>query len=198
MIFDKTSVVSVPLGNCLFALAQWLVILVGIAWFYGAYGRRPLLIASAAGCAVGHACLSTGYALGTDDGSNGFGSFLVLLGPLVFIASVSVGEGSVSWVYAVEVLPTHLRALGLSLANFLFWLNTWALNQFFQTLLDNLGDSGTFLLFAAISASTCLFFSVALVETRGRSLEEISVLISPQRRGDGGGGGGVRMRVPSQ
>ena len=74
--------------------------------FYGAFGRRPLLLASAAGCAAGHLCVAAAFATGRDA--------LAVGGVLLFIAAVSIGLGSMSWVYAAEVSgpQSHARACG--------------------------------------------------------------------------------------
>ena len=174
VIFSNTSVVSVDVGNVLFALAQEVVIILGIVWFYEISGRRRLLILSSAGCAIGHGLLSLGYGIG-----NGV-SFLTLIGPLVFIASVSVGLGTLSWVYAVEVLALEVRASGLAIANILFWSISWALNQFFQGMIDAIGESAVFALFCAMSACTCAFFYGTLIETKGQTLNDITASISPR------------------
>ena len=72
VIFSNTSVVSVDIGNVLFALAQEVVIILGIVWFYEISGRRRLLILSSAGCAIGHGLLSLGYGIGDGASFNPF------------------------------------------------------------------------------------------------------------------------------
>ena len=78
----------------------------------------------------------------------------------------------------VGLILLQACTIGLSIGNILFWAITWALNQYFQDMLNGLGDAGTFLLFAAISMTTCAFFNALLVETRGRTFAEISSLVS--------------------
>mmetsp|Transcript_19863 Transcript_19863/g.39370 ORF Transcript_19863/g.39370 Transcript_19863/m.39370 type:complete len:291 (+) Transcript_19863:2-874(+) len=165
------------LGNLGFATAQTVVVFLGIAWFYEAYGRRPLLMASALGCAAGH--LTVGAAFVVSSGALRGG--LAVLGVSLFIASVSVGLGSLSWVYASEVFPSSVRGAGMSLANVFFWGISFALNNYFPAMLDGFGKQGTFIFFAAISACVFAFIALFAVETRGRSLQEIEAIVAPRQ-----------------
>lgn len=104
-------------------------------------------------------------------------------GPMSMIAVVSlltagdyliaIGLGSVH-AYATEIYPTRMRALGAGTA--MAWLRIAQVVSplVIGALLDRLGVGTVFLFLAAMSAIGGITVAIAAVETKGRSLEEIS------------------------
>jgi SP family facilitated glucose transporter-like MFS transporter 8 len=78
------------------------VLVLGVGCFYDAFGRVPLLAASACGCGCGHLLVALSFGAATCSPR------LAVAGVLVFIASVSLGLGSLSWVVAAELLPSEV------------------------------------------------------------------------------------------
>ncbi len=68
------------------------------------------------------------------------------------------------------------RAVSLALAT--HWVFNYAIGQLFLPALAAVGVSGVYLFFAAICAITVLFTNSQIVETKGRSLDEIEKLMS--------------------
>jgi MFS family permease len=156
-------------GNLAYASVQFAVAVLGIFWFYELYGRRTLLLMSAAGCTSGHLIIFIAFMLKVH--------VLAVVGMMVFIGSISVGLGSLSWVYASEILPNAVRPLGMTLAGISFWGLSFILNDQFPEMLDLFSTPGCFLVFAGLSAGVFIFIWTCLIETRGRSLEEIETLV---------------------
>ena len=103
---------------------------------------------------------------------------LALIGALLFVAFVAIGLGPLSWAYSSEVLPSAVRGPAMGLANIMFWTATFLQELFLLDMLDAFTPTGAFLLFAGFNLGTLLFVSTCLVETRGRTLEEIEELVT--------------------
>ena len=135
------------------------------------FGRRKLMIAGSIGYIVSLAATAIAfYQYGTNFSS--FGSMMVVVSLLVFIASHALGQGVVIWVFLSEIFPNRVRARGQALGSFTHW--------FFAALI-----SWTFPVVAEISGGHVFaFYSVMMIlqwiwvvrvmpETRGVPLEEI-------------------------
>ena len=87
---------------------------------------------------------------------------------------IAIGLGSVH-AYATEIYPTRMRALGAGTA--MAWLRIAQVVTplIIGVLLGHLGVGAVFLFLAAMGTLGGITVAVAAVETRGRSLEEISV-----------------------
>lgn len=106
------------------------------------------------------------------------------IGPVSMVAVVSlltagnyliaIGLGSVH-AYATEIYPTRIRALGAGTA--MAWLRIAQVVSplVIGALLDHVGAGAVFLFLAAMGAIGGITVAIAAVETKGRSLEEISV-----------------------
>ena len=61
----------------------------------------------------------------------------------------------------------------MSVAILVLWIACYVLSQTFPMLLDAIGASGTFGIYAGVSILCVLFVAIVIPETKGRSLEEI-------------------------
>ncbi|UII23849.1 sugar porter family MFS transporter [Fulvivirga ligni] len=97
----------------------------------------------------------------------------VLIGILGFIAGFSISLGPVMWAILSEIFPNRSRGLAISVAGSLNALTSFAVATIFPYELEKLGSATTFFIFAAFMI-LCLFFVLKyVVETKGKSLEEI-------------------------
>ena len=136
-------------------------------------GRRALLVAGSAGCAVCHAGLAAAFATGSATAGSG----LALAGLLAFFFAWNVSWASLMMVVAAEVLPTSARAAGTGAAYALYWLVTCVQTQTLEDLFAAIGTPATFALFAATSALALAFAVVYVPETRGRRLSECDAAV---------------------
>lgn len=58
------------------------------------------------------------------------------------------------------------------------WSGNLLVSLTFLSLIDVLGDSGTFVLYAAIGLASVLFVRARVPETKGRTLEEIQLTVT--------------------
>lgn len=146
------------------------------ATFLGMYlidklGRRPLVIMGLVLMIVGHLILSWTfhYQHGMPDVLRAF----ALLGMISFIVGFAASLGIISWVLNAEVFPLKIRGLGSSMAATSNWIFNAVVSSTFLTLIHVFGESGTFLMYAAICAVGLVLVIIFMPETKGITLERL-------------------------
>ena len=104
---------------------------------------------------------------------------LVLL--VAFVFSMQSFLNIAVWVWLAEVFPLHMRGLGIGIAVFFGWFTNGVLALFFPSLVDGIGITGAFFMFAAIGAVALVFVITQVPETRGISLEKLEADITSGR-----------------
>jgi sugar porter (SP) family MFS transporter len=132
-------------------------------------GRRPLLMVGLVGMAVGLALLGVGFELG-----GALAGPISLAAMMLYIVCFAFSLGPIVWVLISEIYPLAIRGPAMSLATMVNWASNLVVALTFLTLLDVLGDSGTFWLYAAICLAALAFVWRKVPETKGKSLEEIA------------------------
>jgi MFS transporter, SP family, major inositol transporter len=92
---------------------------------------------------------------------------------VAFVFSMQTFLNIAVWVWLAEIFPLHMRGLGIGVAVFFGWATNGFLALFFPSLVDGIGITGVFFLFAAIGAIALIFVITQVPETRGRSLEAL-------------------------
>ncbi|MGI9578821.1 MAG: sugar porter family MFS transporter, partial [Microthrixaceae bacterium] len=138
------------------------------------FGRRPLLQAGLIGMGLSLTVVGIAF-LWLDDKSSGASDagVITLVALVVFIASFAFSLGPVTWTVINEVFPNRVRGRAVSVATAANWFSAWLVSQFFLTLVDGIGSSATFWLFATFSAIAFVWVTFRVPETKGKSLEEI-------------------------
>ncbi|MDW5562178.1 MAG: sugar porter family MFS transporter [Methanomassiliicoccus sp.] len=135
-------------------------------------GRRPLLLIGIAGMVISLVVLGAGFALssGTTGGTVGTVTALSLIAYISFFA---IGLGPVFWLLISEIFPLEVRGTAMSVATVANWGANFIITLTFLHLVELLGQSGTFWLFAAIGVVSFIFAWRLTPETKGLSLERI-------------------------
>ena len=102
---------------------------------------------------------------------------LILFGILGFVASFAVSLGPVMWVLFSELFPNQLRGLAISFVGLINSAISFGVQLVFPWELQNLGNSGTFLIYALFAIAGLVLVMRILPETKGRSLEELESLL---------------------
>jgi MFS family permease len=129
-------------------------------------GRRPLLLASAAGTSVSLALLGLTFEVSLGDAGSAL-SVLCLVG---YVTAFALGLGPVFWVLIAEIFPPEARGAGVGVATTVNWLSAFAVGLVFVPLTRAIGPGPTFWAFAAACAATVVFVERYVPETKGRAV----------------------------
>ncbi|RLM69446.1 polyol transporter 5-like [Panicum miliaceum] len=138
-------------------------------------GRRPLLLASAAGIAISLTALGVTLCVGE---ATTAGAAACVASVVAFVTAFSIGLGPLAPTYGAEILPLRLRAQGMSLGIAANRLTCGVLSMTFISLANTITMAGCFFLYASTAVAAWVFVYVRLPETKGRNLEDIGVLFA--------------------
>ncbi|MEX5258395.1 sugar porter family MFS transporter [Kocuria arenosa] len=99
--------------------------------------------------------------------------WVILALVVAFVGSMQTFLNVAVWVYLSEVFPLHMRGLGTGISIFMLWVTNGFLSLYFPSLVNAVGITGTFFLFAAVGALALIFVATQVPETRGRTLEAL-------------------------
>ncbi len=97
----------------------------------------------------------------------------IVMAVIAYIASFGVGLGPVFWLLISEIYPTTIRAQAMSVATVTIWAGDFLVTMTFLTLVETIGMSGSFLVYAALCLAALVFCLRFVPETKSRTLEEI-------------------------
>src|SRR4051812_2509242 len=99
--------------------------------------------------------------------------YVLLFLVVAFVFSMQTFLNIAVWVWLAEIFPLHMRGLGIGVAVLFGWTTNAFLALFFPSLVDGIGITGVFFLFAAVGVIALIFVITQVPETRGRSLEPL-------------------------
>jgi MFS family permease len=103
---------------------------------------------------------------------------LVLIAILLYVAAFAISLGPVMWTLLSEIFPGHIKGIAISVVGFFNSLVSYTVTQFFPWELTNLGPCITFAIYAAMAILSLLFVLKYVVETKGKSLEEVEEMLA--------------------
>ncbi len=131
-------------------------------------GRRPLLLGGSLLMAAALVVLGIIFA---HNGGHIAGLTLATL--IVYIIAFALSFGPVFWLMSAEIFPTRVRAAGASISSFTNWAANLLVSITFLSLVEALGTTATFWLYACFGVLAFLFSLRLVPETKGKSLEYI-------------------------
>ncbi|MGH7736670.1 MAG: sugar porter family MFS transporter [Candidatus Tyrphobacter sp.] len=143
--------------------------LVAIFWV-DRIGRKPLLYVGVAGMFVALAILAFAFRqehLPASLGTIALGSMMLYVGCFAF------SLGPIVWLLISEFYPLSVRGTGMSIATLANWVGNFLVSQFFLTMLEVLGRSLTFAVYAILCLVTIAFVYFFVPETKRELLERI-------------------------
>lgn len=129
-------------------------------------GRRFLMYVGSFGYIISLGMTAWGFASGQFE--------LVLPFVFAFIAAHAIGQGAVIWVYISEIFPSVARGKGQSLGAGTHWVFAAGLTLVMPAILATVPPATIFTAFAAMMVLQLLWVRFAMIETRGRSLEDLA------------------------
>ncbi|RVW23247.1 putative plastidic glucose transporter 1 [Vitis vinifera] len=119
------------------------------------------------------------------------GHNLSILGTLMYIFSFAIGAGPVTGLIIPELSGTRTRGKIMGFSFSVHWVCNFVVGLYFLELVEKLGVAPVYASFGGVSLLSAIFAYYFIVETKGRSLEEIEISLNrnfPSRD---------RVRIPS-
>lgn len=139
------------------------------------WGRRKLMLFGSIGLAVVYAILGAAYYFE-------FKGWPVLVLVITAIAIYSMSLAPITWVVLSEIFPNRLRGVAMAIATFSLWVASFILTFTFPVLNKVLGSYGTFWVYSFVCVLGFVFIKKKLPETKGKSLEEIELVLSKEEK----------------
>ena len=102
---------------------------------------------------------------------------LVLIAILLYVAAFAISLGPVMWTMLSEIFPSNIKGIAISIVGFFNSLVSYTVTQFFPWELTNLGPTITFAIYASLAFLSILFVYKYIIETKGKTLEEVQELL---------------------
>ncbi|KAL2335258.1 hypothetical protein Fmac_016471 [Flemingia macrophylla] len=138
-------------------------------------GRKSLLITSFSGMAASMLLLSLSF---TWKVLTPYSGTLAVLGTVLYVLSFSLGAGPVPALLLPEIFASRIRAKAVSLSLGTHWISNFVIGLYFLSVVNKFGISSVYLGFSAVCVLAVLYIAGNVVETKGRSLEEIERALS--------------------
>ena len=139
-------------------------------------GRKPLLITGSIGMAAG----AFGVALTFGNAQLGM---VTMISIMVYSASFMFSWGPICWVYIAEIFPNTIRGAAVAVAVAFQWIFNFIVSSTFVPMFnmhleagDHFGHWFTYGLYGIVCVAAALFVWRLVPETKGKTLEEISLL----------------------
>lgn len=133
-------------------------------------GRRPLLLTGIVGMGICLATLSLTFHAGINTESL---RWIAMACTFIYIICFAFSLGAMLWLLVAEIFPLEVRGAAMSIAVFSCWFWNFAVSSTFLTLLNKIGPTETFMLYAFMCLFGFVFCYSKVPDTKGVSLEQI-------------------------
>ncbi|MCO5590663.1 hypothetical protein L7F22_044637 [Adiantum nelumboides] len=100
---------------------------------------------------------------------------LALLGTVSYILAFSSGAGPVPALLLLEIFASKIHAKAVSLSFGVHWVTNFMIGLYFLSAVNKFGIRKVYQGFAAVCVVAAIYILQNVVETKGRSLEEIEI-----------------------
>ncbi|XP_046739450.1 facilitated trehalose transporter Tret1-like [Diprion similis] len=153
---------------------------VGAIYLAAKCGRRTLLIASCAGTVISLVLMGTHFAL-LNGGSDPVNlQWLITSSVLMYEVSVHVGLCPVPSIVLSELFAPNIKSMAACIASVSVGLFAFLSSKTYQPLVDMMGEAYVFWMHATFIVIEIIFAWVFLLETKGKSLQEIQDALHKQ------------------
>jgi hypothetical protein len=109
---------------------------------------------------------------------------IVAIGSLMlYVGSFAISLGPIFWLLNAEIYPLGVRSKAAALGTMANWIFNFIVSLTFLLLIEGLGRSGAFWLYAGIGVVTLWFCWKFVPETKGKQLEEIEAYFQERAKG---------------
>ncbi|XP_038900905.1 probable plastidic glucose transporter 1 isoform X2 [Benincasa hispida] len=179
LTFQDVGITNVALASLVIGITNFAGALCAL-YLMDEQGRQRLLIGSYLGMAVSMLLVVSTISFQLDEELS---HNLSIVGTIAYIFSFAIGAGPVTGIIIPELSSTRARGkiMGFSLA--VHWVCNFSVGLFFLDLVQTFGVAPVYASFGACSFVAAIFSKYFLVETKGRSLEEIEMALNPNFHG---------------
>ncbi|XP_030346506.1 solute carrier family 2, facilitated glucose transporter member 12 [Strigops habroptila] len=107
--------------------------------------------------------------------------WLSLVSLLVYVAAFSIGLGPMAWLVLSEIFPGGIRGRAMALTSSMNWGINLLISLTFLTVTELIGLSWVCFIYTIMSLASLAFVAVFIPETKGCSLEQISMELAEQK-----------------
>jgi sugar porter (SP) family MFS transporter len=136
-------------------------------------GRRPLLLWGTTLMGIALAALAIVFLSGAGSTAE---SAIAVGSLMLYVGAFAVSLGPIFWLLNAEIYPLRVRSKAAAVGTMANWLFNFIVSLTFLTLIDDLGRSGAFFLYAGICLVTLIFCWRLVPETKGKHLEDIQAI----------------------
>lgn len=143
-------------------------------------GRRPLLLIGSLGTAISLGLLAIVFSVAGlgPDGSLDLTQMQAILSLVLantFVAFFAFTWGPVMWVMLGEMFPNKFRGAALAVCGLIHWLSNFTITMTFPIMLEGIGLGASYFIYSAFGLIGFFIVKAFVTETKGKSLEELSV-----------------------
>ncbi|XP_019052931.1 PREDICTED: probable plastidic glucose transporter 2 isoform X2 [Nelumbo nucifera] len=140
-------------------------------------GRKVLLMGSFLGMAV---ALGLQVVAASFHTSGSEALYLSVGGMLLFVLIFALGAGPVPSLLLPEIFPSRIRAKAMAICMSVHWVVNFFVGLLFLHFLEHLGPQVLYTVFATFCLMAVVFVKRNVIETKGKSLQEIEITLLPQ------------------
>lgn len=129
------------------------------------FDKKLMLTFSFIGVSLSNICLGLYFAVDAIHGIN----WIPLVSLISFVIFYNCGVGPLPWAILGELYPQKVKSVGTATSNTIYWLFQFLLTFYFNKISEGLA----FLIFGGLCMIAAVLVQIFLVETRGKTLQEI-------------------------
>ncbi|XVF26779.1 hypothetical protein REPUB_Repub14bG0047900 [Reevesia pubescens] len=139
-------------------------------------GRKVLLIGSFSSMVVAMGIQATSFSSLVSSSNE---VYLSVGGMLLFVLTFAIGAGPVPGLLLSEMFPGRIRAKAMSICMAVHWVINFFVGLLFLRLLEQIGPLVLNAIFATFCFLAVIFVKKNVLETKGKSLQEIEIALLP-------------------
>ncbi|KAF7811279.1 Plastidic glucose transporter 4 [Senna tora] len=103
---------------------------------------------------------------------------LAVVGTVLYVFTFSLGAGPVTALILPEIFASRIRAKAVSLSLGMHWISNFFIGLSFLSVVNKFGINTVYLGFSIVCILAIFYISGNVVETKGKSLEEIELALN--------------------
>ena len=175
IIFQKAGFSNPSVATVVCGLVNMLTTLIAI-FFCDKWGRKPIIYLGLILMFITLVLLGTEF-IRLEGGTpiHSLGQTVILGSCLVYLLAFGFSLGPLIWVICAEIFPLEARDFGVTITTMANWIGNFFVVRFSLSIMENLGGSTLFFIFAFFCLLGFVLIGLYTPETKGISLEELEI-----------------------